>query len=123
MMGAKTVGLSSGFFWKGRKLITDSVKFLNHFMDENGYEKIENLIGIGLPYVKPVDDTIDWKVGKIAAEVDKGKCIQCGVCSDGFCPVPIKGGDDFPVINKTNCQGCGYCVAVCPAGALSIVDL
>jgi len=54
-------------------------------MNENGYEKIEDLIGIGLPYVKPVDDTIDWKVGKIAAAVDQRKCIQCGVCSDGFC--------------------------------------
>ena len=121
MMGAKTVGLSSGFFWKGRKLITDSVKFLNRFMDEQGYKEIKDLVGIGLKYVKPVDDSIDWKVGKIAAKVDEEKCIKCDVCSDGFCPVPVKGGDDFPVIDKTNCQGCGYCVAICPAGALSIV--
>jgi heterodisulfide reductase subunit A-like polyferredoxin len=120
MMGAKTVGLSSGFFWKGRKFITDSVKFLNDFMDEQGYKEIEDLLGIGLKHVKPVDDSIDWKVGKIAAKVEREKCIKCGVCSDGFCPVPTKGDDDFPVIDQANCQGCGYCVAICPTGALSI---
>jgi hypothetical protein len=75
-----------------RKFITDSVKFLNSFMDEQGYKEIKDLVGIGLKYVRPVDDSIDWKVGKIAAKVDKEKCIKCDICSDGFCPVPVKGG-------------------------------
>jgi len=120
MLGAKAVGLSSGFFWKGRKLITDSIEFLNRFMDEQGYEKIEDLIGIGLKYVRPVDASIDWEEDKIASKVDKGKCTQCGVCWDSYCPVPIKGDDGFPVIDEGNCQGCGFCVAICPTGALSI---
>lgn len=123
MMGAKSVGLSSGFFWKGRKLITDSIKFLNRFMDEQGYQKVEDIVGIGLKYVRPVDDSIDWEEDKIAAKVDKDKCIQCGVCWDGFCPVPVKGDDSFPVIDETNCQGCGMCVAICPVDAISIVHL
>ena len=123
MMGAKTVGLSSGFFWKGRKIVTDSIKFLSRFMDEQGYEKIGDLIGIGLKYVRPVDDSLDWEEDKIAAKVDKGKCTQCGVCWDGFCPVPTKGDDSFPVIDEVNCQGCGYCMAICPVDAISIVHL
>jgi dihydropyrimidine dehydrogenase (NAD+) subunit PreA len=123
MMGAKAVGLSSGFFWKGRKLITDSIEFLNRFMDEQGYQKIEDLIGIGLKYIRPVDVSIDWHEDKIASKLDKDKCIQCGVCWNGYCPVPIKGEDGFPVIDESNCQGCGYCVAICPVGALSIMRL
>jgi dihydropyrimidine dehydrogenase (NAD+) subunit PreA len=120
MLGAKAVGISSGFMWKGRKMITDSVAFLNHFMDEYGYEKMEDLIGVGLKYVRPVDDSIDWEEDKIAAKLDKGKCTKCGVCTDAFCPVPVKGEDGFPVIDESNCQGCGFCVAICPSGALSI---
>jgi dihydropyrimidine dehydrogenase (NAD+) subunit PreA len=123
MMGARAVGLSSGFFWKGRKFITDSVKFLDRFMDEQGYEKIEDLVGLGLQYVRPVDASIDWKVGKIAARADTSKCTQCGICSDGFCPIPVKSSGDFPVIDESKCQACGYCVAICPAEALSIVEL
>jgi len=123
MLGAKHIGLSSGFFWKGRKLITDSVEFLNRFMEEQGYEKLDDLVGIGVKYMRPVDASIDWEEDKIAARVDKDKCSQCGVCMDFYCPVPTKGGDGFPVIDETNCQGCGMCVAICPADALSIVRI
>lgn len=123
MMGAKTVGLSSGFFWKGRKLLTDSVKFLGRFMDEQGYRNIDELVGAGLKYVKPVDETINWEEGKIAARVDKEKCIKCGVCADAYCPVPVKGADGFPVIDEVKCQGCGMCVAICPSEAIAIVRL
>ena len=41
MLGAKTVGLSSGFFWKGRALLRNSVAFLSRFLDEHGYESVQ----------------------------------------------------------------------------------
>jgi dihydropyrimidine dehydrogenase (NAD+) subunit PreA len=123
MLGAKHVELSSGFFWKGRKLITDSVDFLSRFMDEQGYERIEELVGLGLKHMGFVDDSIDWEEDRIAAEVNKDECIKCGVCMDFYCPVPEKGEDGFPSINKVNCQGCGLCVAICPSNALSIERL
>jgi dihydropyrimidine dehydrogenase (NAD+) subunit PreA len=120
MLGAKTVGLSSGFFWKGRRLLTDSVTFLERFLDRQGYESVRDIVGLGLRYVQPVDDTVDWKVGRIAARVDPAKCTRCGVCSDSLCPVPVAGADGVPFIDKTNCQACGMCVATCPAGAIQI---
>ncbi|GAG56892.1 unnamed protein product, partial [marine sediment metagenome] len=120
MLGAKTVGLSSGFFWKGRSLVTDSIKFLSNFMDKHGYEKVTDIVGLGLKYVRPVDDSIDWEEDKIAAKVDKSKCIKCGVCWDGYCPVPVQGDDGFPFIDTTKCQGCGYCAAICPVEALAV---
>ena len=61
MLGAKHVHLSSGLFWKGRKFITDSVAFLDRFMDEHGYEKMTDLIGIGLKHMGFVDSSIDWE--------------------------------------------------------------
>jgi dihydropyrimidine dehydrogenase (NAD+) subunit PreA len=123
MLGAKTIALSSGFFWKGRKLLRDSIDFLSRFMDEQGYEKVEDLVGLGLQYVKPVDDTIDWMEGKIAAKVDKDKCTKCGTCYDSYCPVPTRGEDGYPKVNAANCQGCGFCMAICPSNAISIEPL
>jgi dihydropyrimidine dehydrogenase (NAD+) subunit PreA len=120
MLGAKTVALSSGFFWKGRKLLTDSIDLLNRFMEEQGYEKVEDLVGLGLQYVKPVDNTIDWEEDKIAARVDKEKCSRCGTCWDSYCPVPLEGEDGYPHISETNCQGCGFCISICPTDAISI---
>jgi len=121
MLGARAIGLSSGFFWKGRKLIIDTINFLNKFMDEHGYDKVEDLVGLGLKYVKPVDDTIDWKMGEIAAKVDREKCIKCGVCYDSYCPVPVKDIDDYPVIDADKCQGCGMCAAICPSDAITVI--
>ena len=65
-------------------MITDSVEFLNRFMDEQGYEKVEDLIGLGLKYVRPVDDSIDWEEDEIVAKVDKGKCIQFAPLATSF---------------------------------------
>lgn len=121
MLGARAIGLSSGFFWKGRKLITDMVNFLNNFMDEQGYQEIEDLVGAGLKYVRPIDNTFDWKVGQITARVKKNKCIKCGVCSDSFCPIPVTGADGYPAIEDNLCQACGMCVAICPADAIEVV--
>jgi dihydroorotate dehydrogenase/Pyruvate/2-oxoacid:ferredoxin oxidoreductase delta subunit len=120
MLGAKKVGLSSGFFWKGRKLITQSINFLNDFMDREGYETVDDLVGIGLQYVQQVDESIVWEEDKITAKVNKSKCTQCGTCMDFYWPVPVEGDDSFPVIDEVNCQGCGMCVAICPGNALSI---
>jgi len=123
MLGAKTVALSSGFFWKGRKLLSDSLAFLNRFMDAQGYASVDELVGLGLNYIRPVDDSIAWEADRIAAGVDKDKCSRCGVCSDSFCPVPVQGDDGYPRIDAQKCQGCGMCVATCPTGALALKRL
>jgi dihydroorotate dehydrogenase/Pyruvate/2-oxoacid:ferredoxin oxidoreductase delta subunit len=123
MLGAKTVALSSGFFWKGRKLLRDSISFLDRFMDEQGYESVDDLVGLGLTYVRPVDPDFDWEEDKIAAKVDKGKCSKCGTCWDSYCPVPVEDEDGYPRIDEKNCQGCGFCMTICPTEAISVVRL
>jgi Pyruvate/2-oxoacid:ferredoxin oxidoreductase delta subunit len=120
MMGASHVGLSSGFFWKGYKAISRAINYLNKYMDQHGFKKMEDLIGCGLKYVRPIDDTIDWKVGKIVAKVDKGKCTTCGTCWQAYCPVIHEGDDGYPRVDEANCQACGMCVAICPVEAYEI---
>jgi len=120
MMGASHVGLSSGFFWKGYKAISRAINYLNKYMDQHGFKKMEDLIGCSLKYVRPIDDTIDWKVGKIVAKVDKGKCTTCGTCWQAYCPVIHEGDDGYPRVDEANCQACGMCVAICPVDAYEI---
>jgi len=52
-------------------------------------------------------------------QVDKAKCIKCGICAD-VCPrclVSIE-SDGPEVLEPGACIGCGQCVAVCPRSAL-----
>ncbi len=57
-------------------------------------------------------------------QVDKEKCIRCGLCAKD-CPVDIISMDNlFPSVireKEAGCIGCQHCLAVCPTGALSIL--
>jgi dihydropyrimidine dehydrogenase (NAD+) subunit PreA len=52
---------------------------------------------------------------------DPLKCSRCGVCTgQGFCRrIRWLGG----VLSAEGCEGCGFCVSLCPGGALSIAGL
>jgi len=122
MMGASHVGLSSAFFWKGYKSISRFNHFLNRYMDENGFEKMDDIIGLSKKYVRPIDDSIDWGIGKVVSKLDKGKCTQCGICWQNYCPVIYEGEDGYPEVDEEHCQACGMCVAICPSGAYEIKE-
>lgn len=53
--------------------------------------------------------------------------IACQSCRDA-CPEeairfqPRVGGPFLPVLNETACSGCGGCIGVCPAGAITISE-
>lgn len=49
------------------------------------------------------------------------KCKNCKLCMKLGCPA-ISLKDGRPVIDKTQCNGCGLCVNVCPFGAIEKCD-
>lgn len=59
--------------------------------------------------------------------VDNEKCIDCGACiKDCICNIINKQGNGFPHIppgQESDCLECQHCMAVCPAGAISIFGL
>jgi len=50
------------------------------------------------------------------------KCLLCGICYDKFeCPaISPDEGSGRARIDQDICSGCGVCVKICPAGAISI---
>ncbi len=54
-------------------------------------------------------------------EVDKEKCIHCGLCIKDCSPKALQFDDEkFPVIDEQKCFKCQHCLAVCPVGAISV---
>ena len=60
------------------------------------------------------------KEKKMAAKVDKEKCVGCESCV-GACPVgAIAVADGAAQIDESNCIECGACVGECPTEAISL---
>jgi len=57
-------------------------------------------------------------------KVDYQKCVKCGLCIEN-CPTKALDYDDYksPKMDKPkNCMECQHCFAICPVGAISIMD-
>ncbi|NLT35367.1 MAG: 4Fe-4S binding protein [Gaiellales bacterium] len=122
MLGGRVCQLSSGLFWRGTDLITDSLTFLNDYMDQMGYKSTDEFIGRAIAHMKPVED-IDWRMEEFVSWTDDRKCRRCGICSKGICSARILKENPLRVeVNEDMCYGCGLCEAVCPEHAISILE-
>ena len=65
-------------------------------------------------------------MSKLNFKVDKEKCIHCGLCQKDCSPKIIEfDNENFPTIkpeNESHCMKCQHCLAICPVGAISILD-
>lgn len=54
-------------------------------------------------------------------EVDKEKCIHCGLCIKDCSANALNFNEEqIPVIDENKCFKCQHCLAVCPSGAISV---
>ncbi len=57
--------------------------------------------------------------GPRLAEIDPGKCTECGACRERCRFLAVD--ERFRVV-QDRCEGCGVCALVCPAGAVRLVE-
>ncbi|MFC2002665.1 4Fe-4S binding protein [Chloroflexota bacterium] len=117
MLGAKLTQFCAGMLIRGRKLLRESIEFLERFVDEQGYRSVEEFVGLGIQYIEPVDRI---SLGKLVAEVDPAKCKQSGLCTDHICIAMERDGGKARVRAEA-CNGCGLCVVTCPNQAIKLI--
>lgn len=127
MMGARHIGLASAIYMtEGVRGIRRFTHYLSTFLDEHGYESVDQLIGMAKKYIQPVTKETDWGHGRVIARVDYDKCTECGRCIEGYCFGAIvedaiaKGR---PVVKEELCGACGFCVLICPENAYTLVEV
>ncbi len=74
-----------------------------------------------LKYAKLMPRPTDVVLSYYEARIDSALCSACGQCLERCQMAAIKEGADCSVIVEGRCIGCGLCVSVCPAEAISLV--
>lgn len=115
-LGCRNLQVTTSIMQYGYRIVEDMANGLMHFMDERGYNKLDDFIGMALPNIIPAEDlNRDFK---ILPNFDDEKCIGCGRCYISCYDAAHQAIDwnaekRRPELND-NCVGCHLCLNVCP---------
>lgn len=115
-LGCRNLQVTTSIMQYGYRIVEDMANGLMHFMDERGYNKLDDFIGLVLPNIIPAEDlNRDFK---ILPNFDEDKCIGCGRCYISCYDAAHQAIDwnaekRRPELND-NCVGCHLCLNVCP---------
>jgi len=115
MWGATLVTSCTEIMWRGWEVVTKIVDGMERFLQDQGYDSYDDVIGRALPNLRAAAD-LEALPGEPV--VDLERCNGCGIClKPGHC-FAITLADEKAVVDAVQCYGCGICVAVCPRKAL-----
>lgn len=120
LVGAKTLQVCSAVMQYGYRIIKDLNEGLLDYMNEMGFNSIDDFCGKALPnIVKHNELSREYKV---ISDPNLEKCIGCGLCQisckdSGYGAITL-GEDRKPIIDVLKCDGCGMCMQVCPVDCI-----
>jgi dihydropyrimidine dehydrogenase (NAD+) subunit PreA len=117
-LGAGNVQVCTAAMAYGFRIVEDMIEGLKNWMDEKGYGRLDDFIGLANPnFVEWQDLNLNY-VAK--ARINQDLCIKCGRCyvaCEDTSHQAISNAKDgrrhFEVIDA-ECVGCNLCVCVCP---------
>jgi dihydroorotate oxidase B, catalytic subunit (EC 1.3.3.1) len=117
LLGCRNVQVTTAVMQYGYRIVEDMISGLSHFMDERGYNRVDELVGRALENIIPAEE-LDRSF-KIIPKVDASKCVGCGrcyiSCYDGsHQAIAWDDKNRKPIILEDKCVGCHLCINVCP---------
>jgi dihydropyrimidine dehydrogenase (NAD+) subunit PreA len=118
-LGAGSLQVCTAAMHHGFKIVEDMIDGLSNWMDDKGYETLEDFRGMAVPNYKNWGDlNMNFET---KAVIDQDACIQCGKCfaacedtsHQSILAENIDGLRKYSVITD-ECVGCNLCEIVCP---------
>jgi dihydropyrimidine dehydrogenase (NAD+) subunit PreA len=116
LVGCHNVQVTTAVMQYGYRIVSDMISGLSYYMEEEGFEKVEDMVGLALPNIIPAEEL--QRNFKIIVDIDHDLCIGCGRCYISCFDAAHQAINwDFenrrPTIND-ECVGCHLCINVCP---------
>jgi len=116
MSGAHIVEMCSAVMVYGYEWLGKQVRGLEKFMNEKGYDAVDQMRGIASDAAMAYADMPPEK-----ARVNKELCNYCQRCLKACFYQAMQDDEDHTWVKEENCIGCGGCYSVCPVpGAIEI---
>ena len=116
VLGCGNVQVCTAAMTYGFKIVEEMISGLSQWMDEKGYENLQDFVGMAVPNVT------DWKYLNLnyvaKAVISQDDCIKCGRCyaaceDTSHQAISMSADRVFEVIDA-ECVACNLCVDVCP---------
>lgn len=123
LLGAKNIQVTTAIMQYGYRIIDDLTNGLMHYMQKEGVDSLEELVGLANKNIIPAEElNRDYKV---YPSIDFDKCIGCGRCEiscyDGAHQAMEWDSEKRrPSCNLEKCVGCLLCGLVCPVSAITL---
>ena len=119
LLGASNVQVCTAAMNHGFRIVEDMCEGLSNWMDEKGFEKLEDFIGKSVEKITHWED-LDINYHHIA-KINQDKCIHCGLCyiaceDASHQSINLAYGKPYNnyTIKEDECVGCNLCQLVCP---------
>ena len=119
LLGATTLQVCTAAMKYGFRIIEDMCEGLNNWMDEKGFQTINDFIGKSVPTLTHWED-LDINYHHVA-HINQDKCIHCGLCYIGcedtsHQAINLTYGKPYNTytIKEDECVGCNLCQLICP---------
>jgi dihydropyrimidine dehydrogenase (NAD+) subunit PreA len=119
LLGASNVQVCTAVMKHGFRIVEDMIEGLSYWMDEKGYAKLDDFIGLSVPKMSAWEDLdINYHV---IANINQDKCVRCGLCyiaceDTSHQSIALDYGKPYNkyTIKEEECVGCNLCALVCP---------
>ena len=121
LLGATTLQVTTSIMQYGYRVVEDMKNGLMHYMDEQGVDRLQDLVGAANGNMIPAENLDRDYV--VYPDFDTDKCIGCGrcyiSCYDGaHQAISWDEENRKPSCDHDKCVGCHLCVLVCPVHAI-----